>query len=147
RQINFGLVRIGSWGLVGSLGWLWLMGFFHDAPPKGLADFFSTHRINILCRVGMLGVSFFGGLFIVPLQVFLQARPPKDQKGRMIGAMNLVNWLAICFAGGFMGISNAIFEALGCGASWNFGIMALVLVPVAIFYHPPDENLSPVQKT
>ena len=42
--------------------------------------------------------SIIGGLFIVPLQVFMQARPPEDQKGRMIGAMNLVNWIAILFA-------------------------------------------------
>src|SRR5262249_10925184 len=38
------------------------------------------------------------GVFTVPLQVFLQARPPADQKGRVIGAMNLVNWIGILFS-------------------------------------------------
>lgn len=144
QQINFGLVRIGSWGLVGSLSWLWFLGLAHNAAPANAwAGLFPEDLMETFVRVGMLGVGFFGGLFIVPLQVFLQARPPQDQKGRMIGAMNLVNWSAICLSAGFIGISNEIFRLIDCEASWNFGIMALVLLPIAIFYHPPDENLSP----
>lgn len=148
QQINFGLVRVGSWGLVGSLAWLWLLGFSHNAGPgNAWGQLIPENLIETFTRLGMLGVGFFGGLFIVPLQVFLQARPPKDQKGRMIGAMNLVNWLAICFAAVFIGISYAIFNAIGCGASWNFGIMAVLLLPIALFYHPPDENLSAEAKS
>src|SRR5690606_12664855 len=110
-------------------------------------------------RLGMLGVGFFGGLFIVPLQVFLQARPPEDQKGRMIGTMNLINWIAICLAAAFVGISTLILKKIQGAAAgveegsaqvlevhWIFAVMALIILPVAIFYHPPDENLSSAVK-
>lgn len=146
QQINFGLVRIGSWGLVGSLLFLMLLGLSHSAETSpdasGIAPFWVTHN---LVRLGMLGVGFFGGLFIVPLQVFMQARPPEDQKGRMIGAMNLVNWLAICFAAAFVGLSTWLFRELQLEVHWIFAVMALIILPVAVFYHPPDESLSAVK--
>ncbi len=39
------------------------------------------------------------GLFALPVQVFLQSRPPDKLKGRVIGTMNLVNWIAIILSG------------------------------------------------
>jgi acyl-[acyl-carrier-protein]-phospholipid O-acyltransferase/long-chain-fatty-acid--[acyl-carrier-protein] ligase len=143
HEINFGLVRIGSWGLIGSLLFLMLLGVSHAAgissdDGEGL-PFGILHN---LCRLGMLGVGFFGGLFIVPLQVFMQARPPEDQKGRMIGAMNLVNWLAICLAAGFYIVSAVLLNRMKLEIHWIFGVMACIILPVAIFYHPPDESLS-----
>ena len=72
----------------------------------------------------------------------MQARPPEDQKGRMIGAMNLVNWIAICFAAAFVAIAQGHFARGDLGVHWIFGVMAMILLPVALFYHPPDEELS-----
>ena len=48
----------------------------------------------------MLVLGAFTGLFAVPLQVFMQARPPKDKKGRMIAVMNQANWIGIIIAAG-----------------------------------------------
>jgi MFS family permease len=164
EKINFGLVRIGSWGLVGSLSWLCLLGVAHSAEnPGAWGNLFPNSLTETYSRLGMLGVGFFGGLFIVPLQVFLQARPPEDQKGRMIGTMNLINWIAICLAAAFVAISTLVLKAIqGSGATgteaiseastrlvevhWIFGVMAVIMLPVAIFYHPPDETLSAAQK-
>ncbi len=138
QQINFGLVRIGSWGLIGSLLALLFLGMSHSAEARGQVG----PMVHNLCRLGMLGVGFFGGLFIVPLQVFMQARPPKDQKGRMIGAMNLVNWLAICLAAAFVTVTTIVLNAMKLEVHWIFGVMALIMLPVALLYHPPDESLS-----
>jgi acyl-[acyl-carrier-protein]-phospholipid O-acyltransferase/long-chain-fatty-acid--[acyl-carrier-protein] ligase len=148
-KIHFGLVRIGSWGLLGALLFLMLLGTLHEADGGGV-PFWAIHN---LARLGMLGVGFFSGLFIVPLQVFMQTRPPEDQKGRMIGAMNLVNWLAILLAAVFVGISMNILGVLQSGGGeipveevlevhWLFGVMALIMLPVAGFYHPSNEALS-----
>ena len=63
-------------------------------------------------RATMTGLGFSAGFFIVPLQVFLQARPPKDQKGRMIGAMNLVNWIAIVLSAVFYQAAILLVEFL-----------------------------------
>ena len=49
----------------------------------------------------LVGVGLFAGFFYVPLAVFMQVRPPTEKKGRMIGAMNLVNWIGIMLAAGF----------------------------------------------
>ncbi len=147
EKINFHLVRIGSWGLAGALVLLLLMGLAHTAAAGSFWEkLVPRNRIETICQAGMLGVGFFGGLFIVPLQVFMQARPPEDLKGRMIGAMNLVNWIAICFAAVFVGLANFLLEKMGLGVNWIFGMLALILLPIAIFYHPPDETLSAAGK-
>lgn len=160
QTINFGLVRIGAWGLIGSLSFLMLVGIAHETQGERVA----FEAIHNLARLGMLGVGFFSGLFIVPLQVFMQARPPEDQKGRMIGAMNLVNWLAVFLAAVFVRISMNLLSLLQRGAEpiaaeeaatqaaealevhWLFGVMAFLILPVALFYHPPDEGLSATAK-
>lgn len=100
-----------------------------------------------LARVLLTGVGFFAGLFIVPLQVFMQARPPDDQKGRMIGAMNLVNWIGIVLAAFFYGGVSAAFAAPAgtesdVPLSWIFAVLAALLLPVAAFYRPADVVLG-----
>ena len=34
-------------------------------------------------------------MFIVPVQVSLQSRPPREEKGRMIATMNQFSWIGI----------------------------------------------------
>ena len=142
QQVNFRLVRIGSWGLVIALALLWLLGRRHNALTLELPKVDAAEITEFWSRFVMLAVGFFGGLFIVPLQVFMQARPPEDQKGRMIGAMNLINWLAICLAAVFMGLATLTLDRWQLSPHWIFGSMALMLLPVAVFYHPPDEKLN-----
>jgi hypothetical protein len=78
----------------------------------------------------------FAGFFIVPRAVFMQARPPEDQKGRMIGAMNLINWIGILLAAGFYFAAEAICRMLHAPVSWIFAMTAAVMLPVALFYRP-----------
>ena len=54
----------------------------------------------------ILGIS--AGLFTVPLQAYLQARTPREHKGRVIGAMNLLNWIGIASAGGVYIVVNLL---------------------------------------
>ena len=87
-----------------------------------------------MLRFTLAGLGLFAGLFVVPLQVFMQSRPPEDQKGRMIGAMNLVNWIGILLAAGFYQLCVTVFELedVGISISWIFAITSLLLIPVAI---------------
>jgi len=93
-------------------------------------------------RLTLTGLGLFAGLFVVPLQVFMQARPPEDQKGRMIGAMNLVNWIGILLAAGFYQVCTMLFEDAGVSISWIFAITSMLLLPVAILYRPREESLD-----
>jgi acyl-[acyl-carrier-protein]-phospholipid O-acyltransferase/long-chain-fatty-acid--[acyl-carrier-protein] ligase len=96
----------------------------------------------------LLGIA--AGLFAVPLQVYLQAKPPADQKGRMIGTMNLFNWVAILLAAAAYGGCSWLFtipaETPGVEArsiiNWTFAILAGLLVPVLLWFRPQDEALA-----
>src|SRR6478672_3267743 len=58
----------------------------------------------------LLGMA--AGMFAIPVQVFLQSRPPEDQKGRMIAVMNLTNFIAILLSGAiYLGLDRAITAA------------------------------------
>jgi acyl-[acyl-carrier-protein]-phospholipid O-acyltransferase/long-chain-fatty-acid--[acyl-carrier-protein] ligase len=115
------------------------------APLIGL----SGEATGWLSAVLLLGLGVAAGLFAVPLQVYLQAKPPADQKGRMIGTMNLFNWVAILLAAAAYGVCSWLFtipaETPGGEARsiihWTFAILAGLLVPVLIWFRPQDESL------
>jgi acyl-[acyl-carrier-protein]-phospholipid O-acyltransferase/long-chain-fatty-acid--[acyl-carrier-protein] ligase len=95
-----------------------------------------TSTFEIVCRVLLVGVGFFAGFFYVPLAVIMQVRPPADQKGRMIGAMNLVNWIGIMLAAVFYLVVIETCKLLEIRVSWIFAMSAAVMLPVAMFYRP-----------
>jgi acyl-[acyl-carrier-protein]-phospholipid O-acyltransferase/long-chain-fatty-acid--[acyl-carrier-protein] ligase len=95
-----------------------------------------TSTFEIVCRVLLVGVGFFAGFFYVPLAVIMQVRPPADQKGRMIGAMNLVNWIGIMLAAVFYLVVIEACKLLEIRVSWIFAMSAAVMLPVAMFYRP-----------
>lgn len=82
----------------------------------------------------LLGVS--AGLFAIPLQVFLQARPPENQKGRMLAAMNLSNYIAILLSGTAYGILDLIVTTFQLPRSLLFGFMSLLILPLLLWYRP-----------
>jgi hypothetical protein len=78
---------------------------------------------------------------VVPLQVVLQARPPDKLKGRMIGTMNLINWIAILAGAGFYHGCNTLLQSYDLPPSYVFAATGMLLVPVAMFYRPKDTAL------
>jgi MFS family permease len=96
----------------------------------------TTSPFETAVRLLLVGVGFFAGLFYVPLAVVMQVRPPADKKGRMIGAMNLVNWICILLAAGFYFAVIAVCQKLQIRVSWIFAMSAAVMLPVALFYRP-----------
>lgn len=78
-------------------------------------------------------------VFVIPLQVFLQQRPPAELKGRMIGTMNLANFVGILLAGPLYQLFVALAVALGWPVSSVFWMMCLFLVPLLFIYRLPDE--------
>ena len=101
HRVNFTLVRVGAWLLVVLLALLAI-------PGQG--------RFNLLGHAGtlvtllLLGAS--AGLFAVPLQVFLQTRPPPTLKGRTIATANLANWVAIIASAGIYALFDVVVNAL-----------------------------------
>lgn len=135
-QADFRLVRWGCWGIVGFLVLLSIPGLSDQGPVAA--------RPNLLGYWGsmvtlvLLGVCT--GFFIVPLQVFLQSRPPDGMKGRTIATMNLTNWIAILASAiCYLGVVS-LLGVLHWPASGMFAFTALLMLPVALFYRPKTET-------
>ncbi len=150
-RIDFRLLRIGSIGLLVCLAIVAIPADGDVAQLKGAAGQLtrypgigeSTQWLGFWANLPMfLVMGAFTGLFAVPLQVFMQSRPPADKKGRMIAVMNQFNWVGILLA-------VAVYWALTKVIEWQlwprsivFLFIALLMLPIALFYHPKNEALS-----
>jgi MFS family permease len=138
KKINFRLISWGAWGMVGGLALLSLLGWLGSRESGGHAPPISPATVNAGSKLLLTVIGMAAGFFTVPLQVFLQLRPPADQKGRVIGAMNLANWIAILVSSQVYSAFDLIREMAGAPQSAIFGATALLILPVAIFYRPRE---------
>jgi len=90
----------------------------------------------------LVALGAFTGLFAVPLQVFMQSRPPADFKGRMIAVLNQANWVGILVAAGLYGVLAWLINAWAWPQSVMFLFIAAMMLPIALFYHPKNEVLT-----
>ncbi len=122
-------VTIGTWAMILSLVALgcWRTGGEHLEHLLGYWG----------ALIGLITTGLGAAVFIIPLQVFIQKRPPTELKGRMIGTMNFANFIGILVAGplyqGFLSLASA----LGCPVSSIFWMLAVLLLPIAFLYRLP----------
>ena len=128
---DFRLVQIGLWGIFVSLVLL-------SIPLPG-----GSHLLGFrgsLPVLVMLGTA--AGFFAIPIQVFIQARPPEGQKGRMIAVMNQANFIAILLSG----LIYRLFDRIVVWQDWPrspiFAMMAVLILPVAVWYRPRNEAIT-----
>ena len=152
-RLRFGLVTIGAWGLIATFLVATAIGHYGTADiapaelqaaqenPFAAKAFELDNPAQWPAYVTMIALGGFAGLFAVPLQVFLQHRPPRELKGRMIGAMNLVNWIGIFLSAALYGLLAAIWGD-SREYAWIFAVAAAMLLPVALFYRPKNESLD-----
>jgi acyl-[acyl-carrier-protein]-phospholipid O-acyltransferase/long-chain-fatty-acid--[acyl-carrier-protein] ligase len=133
-QANPRVARIGLWGIVATLLLLSI-----SVPVPGAADGQMGYR-HLLGFGGSLSVLTLLGIaaafFAIPVQVFIQSRPPEDQKGRMIAVMNQANFLAVLMSGFTYGVFDELVVHLGWPRSPIFAMMAVLVLPVLVFYRP-----------
>ena len=126
-KVDFRLVRVGSIGM--------LVCMFLLALPAHWLGFAGSLPV-------MLALGAFTGMFAVPLQVFMQCRPPDDKKGRMIAVMNQANWIGILISAGLYQALAWLIEVNHWPRSLMFLFIALLMLPVALLYHPKNEQLA-----
>jgi acyl-[acyl-carrier-protein]-phospholipid O-acyltransferase/long-chain-fatty-acid--[acyl-carrier-protein] ligase len=90
----------------------------------------------------MVLLGMFAAFFAIPVQVFIQARPTEDQKGRVIAVMNLANFTAILLSGAIYGLFDRLVRAFELPHSPIFIMTGLIILPVAVFYRPKGMELS-----
>jgi acyl-[acyl-carrier-protein]-phospholipid O-acyltransferase/long-chain-fatty-acid--[acyl-carrier-protein] ligase len=129
-RADFRLTRAGAWGIVACM--LLLAAYLPGG--RQMLGYWGSVVVLVL-----LGVS--AGMFAIPVQVFIQVRPPEKQKGRMIGVMNLFNFIAIFLAGPVYKLFDVVTTSAGLPRSAIFALAALLILPVAILYRPKVERL------
>ncbi len=145
-------VMAGAWCLFQSLmliGYLGsgLAGTAGNAGLTGgsIADsLLHADRLEWMLRLSMVLLGISAGMFVVPVQVFLQQAPPAEFKGRLLGVQNLVTWIGILLSALFVWVSGLVLRAVG-GAGGDvrlqwivFVLLAVMLLPVCIFYRLPQ---------
>jgi MFS family permease len=150
ERVRFGLVRLGAWGMALCLILLSLPGIPREIAARlglevapWLPGLDQRHLLGYGGSLVVLAVSgLFAGLVAVPLQVYLQAQPPTALKGRMIGTMNLVNWIGIILSAGFYFACQFALDFLQWPTFVTFGATAIILLPIALLYRPADVELG-----
>ncbi len=65
--------------------------------------------------VWLLLVGFTGGLFVVPLNAWLQEKAPATERGRILATNNFANMVGVILASGFLWL---LHDLLGLKAAW-----------------------------
>ena len=87
--------------------------------------------------IGLIVAGIGAAVFVIPIQVFLQERPPLELKGRLIGTMNFANFVGILLAGPIYKLLIKVAEWMTWPVSSVFAMMAAMLVPILLFYRLP----------
>jgi acyl-[acyl-carrier-protein]-phospholipid O-acyltransferase/long-chain-fatty-acid--[acyl-carrier-protein] ligase len=135
RFASRSIVTTGLWGIVACLALLslWKAG---GAPLWSSA---TNHGILIA-----LGIT--AAIYSIPIQVYMQDRPPMALKGRMVATMNQANFLGMLLAGPLYQLFESISHAMQWPIQSVFGMIGLLVLPLALFYRL-DERPAPSQIT
>lgn len=91
-----------------------------------------------LCRGLLFFTGIATGLFAVPLQTLLQVRPPDEEKGRIIAAMNFMSWIGILLASGaYFLLSSACYQ---WGLPQGIQFMACAIVMALMYLYRLDDK-------
>jgi len=116
RNVELGVVPIGAALLCAG------------ATGLGLAGSLAAAAVAIV----LLGVG--GGLFIVPLHAFVQARAPESHRGKVLAAMNQLGWSCVLLAAALTHLVNEVLALPAAAGFLGFGLflVALTLLALAI---------------
>lgn len=130
-RVSARIVTVGASGIVVCLLAMSLPG----GPKNHLLQFSGSIPVLIL-----LGI--FTGMFVVPVQVILQLRPPRSEKGRMIAVQNLTTNSGIILGMVVFKLCIIALERANGPPSAIFAVTAAIMLPVALFYRPKDVELD-----
>lgn len=115
RNVEFGLVPLGALGLTAS---------------TILLMFVSSHLIAVCGLMIVLGVS--AGLFVVPLNAFIQLRCARDQLGETLAASSFLSWVCVLIAAALMYLFSQVFLLEARMGFLIVGLMTLALSLVSV---------------
>ncbi|MCH8497836.1 MAG: MFS transporter [Marinobacter sp.] len=130
HRIELGIVPIGSLGIS-----LFGIDLYLNMPVNPVAtDWWLILTDSEYRRVAidLLGIGFFGGLFIVPLYAFVQKETPPETRARVIAALNVFNALFMVVSA-LMGI--LMLGVIGISIPEFFLVLSIMNLLVAGFVY------------
>lgn len=142
RRIEIGLVPFGALGVsVGGIDVYFAIQniAIQNIEGGGLRDAWGflagSGSVRLLIDLLVLGIS--GGMFVIPLQAFIQARTPPDRRARIIAANNILNALFMVAGAALAILWLAVLELAIPSLLLTLGIANLV-VAAYIFHQVPE---------
>ncbi len=132
QRFDARLVYAGLWGMIITLCLLACPGPLHGQTLLGI--------YGSAAALALLGAS--AGLFAVPISVYAQTMTPGQQKGQIIGVMNLCNWIGILGAAGVHLLMTRLLTANKLPPNLVFLAGVLLLGVVAVLYRPVSMDLE-----
>lgn len=118
KTIEFGLVPAGALGL-----------------SVGSCLFTLTNsNISVWSVVAVIGVS--AGLYIVPLETFIQYKSPRENLGKILAAANFLSWIGILVASGLIYLFSEVFHLSSRHGFLVLGILTLCFTCLILYYYP-----------
>jgi|GEM_PF-192676 len=145
-------VTVGAWLLFVSLSIVATLGSGIAGVPensgaidsKFLTALLTADALEWSLRLSMILLGVAAGMFVVPVQVYLQQAPPDELKGRLLGVQNLITWIGILLSAAYVALGDLLLKVIvgHDGASrmqWViFVSLAVLMLPICLFYRLPD---------
>jgi len=112
ETVELGLVPVAGLGICGS---------------SFLLDFLSDHVLIVIPIIFLLGV--LGGLFVVPLDSFIQVSSPNEYRGQVVAATNFLSFAGVLLASILLYLISGVF---GFEADKGFTVMGTITLIVMI---------------
>lgn len=151
--------RFGGWMIVVSLCVITVISSGLLGSPRCsseqetiVAGILQADLIEWLIRASMFLLGFSAGTFVIPIQVYIQESPPLEQKGRVLGALNLLSWIAIVASAIFILVANKITDAFAAADApyamrfLVFAALALVMLPGAMLFRLQEVSDRPIDR-
>ena len=108
--------------------------------PSGIAMGLSACALGTVTSQGwafvwLMFTGFFGGLFIVPLNTFLQDEADPAEKGRILATNNFANMLGVILASGLLWLLHDKFHWSGEGIFFAGGVVTVAASLYMLFRH------------
>ena len=98
-------------------------------PATGLSGGLSLQKLWF--ALTLFGTGMCGGIYLIPVASFIQVRPAKDEKGKVLGISNFFTFVAVALFG-------VVFYPVSLlPAAWTFIVFGLFLCLFAALYLRP----------
>ena len=130
RRIEIGLVPFAAFGI--SVTGIEVYFATTAIEATGMRDVgaFLAGDGSLRVLIGMLLTGIFGGMYVVPLMAFIQARTPEERRARIIAAANIINSLFMVVGAGLAIVWLTVLDRT---IPELFALLALINIGVAVF--------------